>query len=193
MNILIFGHSFTHRLNTYLHNTSLGQGPSFFPIHKHNITCIGKGGAYLSGHKFNCLMHDVHLHLSTIKTHAIIISLGSNDIDSGASPIKVAQQLYALAKSLQATYKVKYVFIEQIINRHPATFPNFQPRATRANQLIKQLVQQGDNSSVRYWYHLNFSNPAHNLLCKDGVHLNPAGMVKYWRSLRGAILFAGRH
>lgn len=192
MNTLIFGHSFIHRLKSYLHNPPQGHNPSLFDAHT-NITCIGKGGSYLSGAKYNCLMHNVHLHVSTTNTHTVIISLGTNDLDSGVSPIQVAHSIYALAQSILATYNIRYVFVDQIINRDTVLFPGFQLRAKEANDALQQLIEKGNNPSIRFWHHLNFQNPKQNLLCEDGVHLNKVGIKKYWRSLRGAILFAGHH
>lgn len=193
MNTLILGHSFVNRLNAYLHNPSQAQQPPLFNTHNHNLTCIGKGGSYLSGAKYNCLMHNVHLHLSTSVTHTIIISLGTNDLDRGVSPAKVAQSLYALALSLQVTYNIRYVFVEQIINRDTVQYPAFQSRAETANTLLQELITKGNNPAIRFWRHFNFCNPKQRLLCEDGVHLNAVGMKKYWRSLRGAILFAEHH
>ena len=62
-----------------------------------------------------------------------------------------------------------------------------------ANASIQELIAQGANKSVRFWSHLNFSNPKKQLLSNDGVHLNQTGISRHWRSLRGAILYVECH
>ena len=175
MNTLIMGHSFIHRLNAYLHNPPQAHQPTL--NNSHNLTCIGKGGSYLSGAKYNCLMHDVHLHLSTSVTHTIIISLGTNDLDRGVSPAIVALSLYALALSLQVTYNIRYVFVEQIIKRDTVQFPAFQLRAKDAKTLLEVHINRRTNTSKRFWQHFNFCNPKQRLLCEVGVRLRQVGMI----------------
>lgn len=191
MNTLILGHSYIHRLNAYLHspcNSHLLSNTA-----NHNITCIGEGGAFFDGRKYNCLRHKGTLHLTSTNTQILIISLGTNDLDRGMDPEMVAWRLYLLASGLQIQYNIRYVFIEQILYRDLEKFPDFRWRADAANEKVKQLVTQLSNKRVKYWQHRNFSNPRNRLLCGDGVHLNKVGMAKYWRSLRGAILYAEHH
>jgi hypothetical protein len=136
-------------------------------------------------------MHDVHLFLSTSPCKVVYICLGTNDLDSGASPSQVAHKLWDPALSIQARYKIRYVFIDQIINRDPVKFPGFAAKALVTNAQLEQLTSQA-GSSVKFWKHRNFRNPATNLLCDDGVHLNTVGLKRYWRSLRGAIIGSGK-
>ena len=139
--------------------------------HNHNITCIAKGGCYLSGSKFNCLMHSVHRK----------------------PPKLVAQQLHTLALSLLATYNIRYVFLDQIINRDPAKFPHFAPSAQEANAHLQYLISHNNTTSIRFWLHRNLTNPQKKALAADGVHFNQVGIKKYWRSIRGAIILAGQN
>ena len=191
MNTLILGHSYIHRLNAYLHspkNTNLLSNTA-----NHNITCIGEGGAFFDGRKYNCLRHKGNLHLSSTNTQILIVALGTNDLDRGMAPDKVAWRLYLMAAGLQIEHHIRYVFIEQILYRDPVKFPDFNWRADAANEKVQHLVTNLSNTRVRYWEHRNFKNPRRPLICGDGVHLNQVGMAKYWRSLRGAILYAERH
>ena len=191
MNTLIFGHSFTHRLNAFL-QTPPGSRP--LPnTQQHNITCIGKGGSYLSGSKYDELLHQVHTHLSNNHIHVLIICLGTNDLDSGMTPENVAWRLYLLAAGLQITYHIRSVFVEQILYRDTVQFPGFRQRAAVANAKLEALITQGGNKCVKFWKHHNFNNPRRRILCRDGVHLNQVGMTKYWHSLRGAIFYGEPH
>ena len=146
MNTLILGHSFIHRLNAYLHSPNHSHLLS--NTANHNITCIGEGGAFFSGRKYNCLLHKVHLHLSTTNTQILIISLGTNDLDRGMAPDQVAWRLYLLAAGLQIHYHIRYVFIEQIIGRDTVQFPDFKWRADAANDKVKALIAQLSNKRV---------------------------------------------
>lgn len=189
MNVLICGHSFVHRLNAYL---ATNTAPALHSDQYH-ITCIGKGGAYLSGHKFTCLMQEIHMYLSTTPCQVIYLSLGCNDLDSGHSPSQVAHSLFSLAKHLLTTCQARFVFIDQILSRDPHIFPGFAEKVQATNQLLQQLINQHHIPGIRLWHHRNFVKPLASLLLHDGVHLNKTGMARYWRSIRGAILFAGRH
>jgi len=190
MNVLIFGHSFIHRLNTYLHQS---QSPPALNSEQYKITCIGKGGACLSGTKYNHLMHTVHQHLTTTNTHAIYIALGTNDLQQGTSPYHVAQALFTLACKLKAAYHPRYVYIDQILHRDHAKFPGFHRQADQTNSILQQLIGSKNPPGIKLWKHRNFTNPTTQLLSKDGTHFNQAGMVKYWRSVRGAVLYAGHY
>ena len=191
MNTLIIGHSFTTRLNAFLQTP---PGSRLLPnTQQHNITCIGKGGSYLSGSKYDQLLHQVHTHLSNNHTDILIICLGTNDLDSGKQPDKVAWRLYLLAAGLQITYHIRSVFIEQILYRDTVQFPRFRHRADLANSKLEALTTGLGNKCVAFWNHHNFKKPQRRLLLPDGVHLNQVGMVRYWRSLRGAIFRGETH
>jgi lysophospholipase L1-like esterase len=138
-------------------------------------------------------MHQANLYLATNSCQVIYIALGTNDLHSGISPSAVAKSLFALASELQATYNVRYVFLDQIINRDPLKFPGFLALAQQANLSLQQLIKQGNNPSVRLWKHRNLVNPQTKVLKDDGVHLNEVGLARQWTSIRGAILFAGRN
>jgi len=191
MNTLIIGHSFVLRLNAYLHSPP--HSHLLQNTQNHHITCIGKGGCYISGNKYNLLRHETNLHLSNTNTQTLIISLGTNDLDSGVPPYKVARCLYSMACGLQIRFHIRYVFIEQILDRDAVQYPGFHQLVQDANDKIQALVDQGANKSVRFWKHHNFAHPKRRLLLRDGVHFNQVGMARYWRSLRGAILYAERH
>ena len=192
MNVLICGHSFIHRLDSYLNSHIPGTHPPP-TFHSHQVTFIGKGGSYLSGTKFNCLMHNVYLYLATSRCHVVYLALGTNDLDRGVPPIQVAQRLISLAQNLQAAYNLRYVFLDQIINRDPLKYPGFSLRAKETNTLLQQLLSQAANPAIILWHHRNFTKPKVRLLQDDGVHPNKVGMNRYWRSLRGAVIYAERH
>jgi len=192
MFVTIVGHSFVTRLQQYLDNTNHVLPPTtFFPAA--HLSHIGVGGCYLQGSKFDSLYNRLTTHLNHNPCNVLFIELGTNDLDSGASPAYVATALYNLADHLQSTYNLRYVFIATIINRNSHQYPAFQQRARDANQAINSLVTHLANPHIKVWDHRNFNNPRTNILAPDGVHLNTVGLRRYWRSVRGAITYAAHH
>lgn len=183
MHVLVLGHSFVTRLDHYLRQKNITMPPN-------QITCLGQGGCYLSGLKFTCLMNEAHMFLAANQCQLLYIALGTNDLDAGLPPAKVAQQLWFLARRLQIMYNIRYVFIEQILNRSPLIYPGFKAKARQANAQVQAYINQGNSPHIKYWKHSKMDSPKKPILDGKGVHLNEAGMHKYWRSVRGAIAFA---
>lgn len=189
MSILILGHSFIRRFRDYLTSSpTLNLNLNISSVQQHAY--LFEGGCKLTGRSFQCLMHNVHLHLATTNIHAIYISLGTNDLDSGMPPLEVARHIWALARRLCSLYRPRYVFIEEIIHRNPDKFPGFANLADIANQEIKRLILSGNRITrpICFLKLFNFNNPKYPVLLEDGVHLNQRGVRKYYRSVRGAIL-----
>ena len=66
-------------------------------------------------------------------------------------------------------------------------FSDFNAKAGVLNRFLSVVLEPIPN--VFSWYHKAFTNLAQALLA-DGVHVNPAGQYRLYRSYRGAILKA---
>ena len=193
MDILIVGHSFIRRLEDYHWRlTTEAQAPTPFPLSGHNVHFLGIGGATLTGPKSRQLQQRLTPSLAG-KCDLVYIALGTNDLAQGSLPSQVAQHLVSLANYLMLGLEVKCVILEQIIPRCENKFPGFRLLAQQTNEAIQDLLATSEYQNIKIWKHTGFWNPQTPLLCKDGVHFNQVGMYKYWRSVRGAILWAGHN
>lgn len=184
MKVLVLGHSFVSRLEAYIKQRNISMPPN-------RITCMGQGGCYLEGSKYSCLLNDAHIYLATTGCQVLYLALGSNDLDSkSSSPADVARKLWYMARRLKAMYNIRWVFIEQILNRCPDKYPGFEDLAKEANSMVQKYITQGNDPQIMYWKHRKMDKPRKNILDHKGVHLNETGMRKYWRSVRGAIAYA---
>ena len=123
--------------------------------------------------------------------------MGTNDLDNPAvRPETLASQLFNYAEFLNFGYSVDHVVLSLVLPRKQGKFqahvPDFAEKVERFNTalraLCKECMQAG--GGVHFWSHkrLNTFLPS---LVFDGVHLNQAGMVRYFYSVRLAVkLFA---
>ena len=83
---------------------------------------------------------------------------------------------------------VRMVIIEQVLARRVLG----SPEVTKTlNDELERLATSGEYGYVKFWRHkAGLQDNVHRYLCRDGTHLNEHGMRKYWRSVRGALLWA---
>jgi hypothetical protein len=62
---------------------------------------------------------------------------------------------------------------------------------TQMNVAIKQLISSDSNNNIIFWRYRGFWADL-SFLSNDGIHLNHGGILKYFKSVRSAVLHA-RH
>lgn len=191
MQVALVGHSFIRRLRDFLLHR--GQSPSGLQLGPHyQVKFYGTGGAMLAGKKSQVFSQK--LQAATLSgPHVVYIAMGTNDLSVGKSPHTVANMLFSLAMHILDTSNTRLVIIEQILPRHPGLYPAFTTLMSQTNTIIQELITSANNPAIKFWKHRRFFHPQHPLLAQDGVHLNNTGMAKYWRSIRGAIIWANKH
>ena len=158
------------------------------PLPNFNVTMQGRGGAYvrdLAALYNNC---DVTPHLA-------VIDIGTNDLSmvhSVQQATNVAKSVFDFASSLVAR-GVKQVVILEVLprtryGRHGAP-RSFNSLVQAYNSQIRALVCQ-NNVPISYWFHAELSSQTESFIM-DGVHLTNAGISRYLRSLKRAILRYG--
>jgi lysophospholipase L1-like esterase len=185
---MCLGHSFIHRLATFCDKEgkpNLGLDPDLQLIQFH-----GLGGKYVS---------DLQSDLPVVDgghPQLVCIDIASNDLDaSGAQPHLLAMEVFRFAQQLVAHHKVKSVVIMEVLFRTEvgrfatSSQSRFMAAAHRYNNVIKSLVnkQARHNQSVYFWHHKGLVHDWQQYIC-DGVHLNKAGMHKYFTSFRRCII-----
>ena len=144
---------------------------------------------------------DVHSAIPEIikqKPHIVILQCGSNDLSSETAYV-VAVNLIDAAKKIRTLTEAE-VMVCQILQRHQGRYIStvegvnkFNEKVNVVNEFLK--VNCGP-ISLKYWKHRGMSNPNvanfGDILCQDGVHLSHRGQYKYYKSLRGAVLFGSK-
>ena len=128
-----------------------------------------------------------------------IINIGTNDLSrDNVLPATLAARIVEYAKFVAAVDSAAEVLICQILPRLLTVRPHGRRwKSTRAdfnnarfsvNHSIEALTK--DLPHIRYWRHMCMHANWEQYFDRFGVHLNAAGMCKYFRSMRGAALFA---
>lgn len=188
--VMIWGHSFVRRLQQFI-QLDPGRSNLSLTTDKHLVFIRYRGGGRTIHAKW-----DYHF-IRELQAEIVLIDIGTNDIDSQhVSPDVVAQQVFNIAKTLIYFYNVKRVILMEVLFRsesgdfRPLHNKNFVSDAHQYNNKIKILINsqpQRDSAPIVYLHHRGLVQDWCNYLI-DGVHLNPQGMLKYFNSIRRAIL-----
>jgi lysophospholipase L1-like esterase len=166
---------------------------------------IGKGGLTVSD-----LVHEAHRlpKIMRAATHApdvIFVQIGGNDFRRGTSPSDLALDILALASLLKGRFKASFVMFGQILPRFKTEGPlkwwsldakearEYNRWAQQVNVLVEDMLQ--DIPYTKLWHHsgkLGSKVHTRHLFVDDGVHLSEQGMFRFYRSVRGALIF-GAH
>ena len=188
-NILILGHSFTRRLQTWCmrnHHPNLNLLTDRFQIYWHGI-----GGATIMPHLRKSLWSEISL-VSDLDISAVFLDLGTNDLgSSNVTSEQLVERLINFSAELIAR-GCKVVLFSEILHRKNDT--HFNNKVDRANALLK--LRCSNNPHLIFWSHCrnNFNRRfTKDYISADGVHVdNDRGMPRYYTSVRGACIFAER-
>jgi len=183
--VLILGHSFVRRLRCDLNAGFDSRAVRDFHLKgSANVHLFGIGGRTIAKLK----RHDLHV-ISELSPDIVILEIGTNDLSS-LRPEVVGSAIDDLVRLLIETFHVPVIGVCHVIQRG-AFYPNpsvFNANASILNEYVKTVLDLLPN--VFTWSHGGFSNPSVQLLLPDGVHVNPVGQYKLYRSYRGAIIKA---
>ena len=186
--VLILGHSYVRRLEEFInHSNSSHINRNFtFEDSQFQIFFSGYGGAGIAR------IHEVWSeNLHKFRPHAVILQIGSNDIGRGFNLTKVpalCSRIISLAQRIQNSYSVEKVLISQLFFRNRARCPIFNECTQAVNyELQARLV---NSHTIAVWKHRNFWKPEvrARIENRDQIHFNDEGNLKYYNSLKGAIL-----
>lgn len=128
----------------------------------------------------------------------IIVHIGGNDLDHkgiGIDDLEVLVRKLVLFSNLcisKFSHKTVTCSILQLLPRLKVraeiSHEIYNANVIIANQLLKNELKKYSN--IRYWNISGVKNPEENIFV-DGVHLNKtAGLPKYYRNVRGAMIQA---
>ena len=194
--ITIVGTSFVRRLRDDI--THRGNDLEFehgFGLSQAHIS-YGCGGGWT--------LQSVRDHVPEIvssKPDYVILKAGSNDLASVSllNSIKVADDLLELSKFICSESGAKGIIVCQITKRKAGKYMRsradvdaFNRKVDLANNFLCQVIDS-DTPHVTFWRQFRGSSPyVEHLLLADGTHYNHAGQRKFYKSLRGAIIFAAK-
>jgi len=183
MTALIIGSSHVVRFRRYIatkgletYNANLGLNISYFGI---GGGCIGNA------------QHVRRLEREIRRVHPefLIVMIGGNDFDSDNNEIEcTVLRLTNLCGYFKRKYNIHRVFINQFLPRTATRHVpphQYNERVLSANRYLKETLKEEQH--ISYWKLKGFFNCMDEVFV-DGVHLNPAGMHKLYRHIRGALL-----
>lgn len=186
--ITVIGSSFVKRLQNDIKVKSQCFFKKNFGLGDCCISFVFRGG-----------LKTINLHLLFNEVKAtnpdfLIFHVGANDLsDSDTKGEMIADNLIALAAQLKSLCNAKSVVLCRGLNREKGRYlvtradvNNFNIKLQKFNQFL-QIVGP-TNKNFIFWKHPGFTAPSLTVLGADGVHLNPRGQYKFYKSLRGAIL-----
>ena len=178
--VLILGHSFVRRLQTFMSRSTIDQKLSLSDTA--DVRLYGVGGRTVS----KVLEFDLGV-VDSFKPDVVILQLGSNDLVDLA-PETVGSSLEELVHLLHTKFAVKLIGVCQTLKRVPPSLrvPDFNTRVVKLSTYLKVVLEPLD--FCFYWKHIGFWRSQSTLFLPDGVHLNELGSLRYYRSLRGAEL-----
>lgn len=185
---LVLGTSHINRLQNYLvrqHNANnLFNLNNYPPIYLHGIS----GG---------CVNNRVHVtrwerSIATFRPKVLVLHFGGNDLDSRRDVCDlISLKVVNLATTWRARYNVQSVVIVQLIPRLTPRHISSADYFTRTLEVNKMLKAECRHTDILYWKISGVKYPTQPIFC-DGVHFNDDGMLRYFRSLRGAIIYASK-
>lgn len=127
---------------------------------------------------------------------SVVLQVGSNDLtDENCTVDDFVQSVQRYIQYLKRTRNVSVVIMAVLPRKLPIryhmtlTIEQYNTKVVQANEAVKNMTSSMGN--VFFWNHDRRLNNR-NLLSRDGVHLNSNGVKRYWKSVRGAIMFTVR-
>ena len=185
-NILILGHSFVRRLQTFLTEHHDRRAAHNMNLPHENISFLGIGGRTVS----KILSFDLD-KIKAFQPKVIILELGTNDLCVvGQRPESVGSDIEHLVQVLHDHCGAEFIMVCLVIywSAIPPHVPDFSHKVDLLNNYLKVVLEPLPYAEA--WSHRGLQSPSIAVLCRDGVHLNAAGNYALYRSYRGAILFA---
>ena len=186
--VLVLGDSHIHWLQRFI-----ADDLALCPHDLHLTNCeVGYKG--IRGGTVASLRSSFDFSKGATKPDAVILHIGGNDIDNASSipPQFVGMQLYIFAKELVAA-GVANVIVCQVIRRRSWRNFDFQEGARHVTCINEFLAAACSGlEHIAFWKHRGMWQEGAPIFCADGVHFNPLGSFKLYKSVRGAVMQACR-
>ena len=186
--VLVLGHSYISRLNHFISRDPTRDN---LALEKSSVLSFmfDVGNDNQPGNVFSASSQlDLVWELSP---DAVVLDLGSNDLcNSGSTPEATTTAIVDLALRISRVPGVRHVLACEIIPRLfvPKWKPNYNAHVHETNRLLAKCLESLPN--VHFWRHRSFSTIPRKFFSQDGKHLNETGMLRYYRTIRGAVMKA---
>ena len=187
--IVIIGSSHVKKLGQYVSANSERKN---FGVQEASTICFGISGGRLD--------NSVHIDKLQAKIRCnrpkyITVQLCGNDLDEkGMNEQEVETIVLRYVNLLQmfgVRYNAKIVACQLMFRERTRNVPVDQYNKLYANRLLKAEFAGALN--VKYWNLAGLKQSEENIY-SDGVYLNwEVGLPKYYKNIRGAIIYALRH
>ncbi len=202
--VMFVGHSFVKRFRDWLLSAKNPFGA--------NLVIAWLSTNFLVGLTIPQLYREVQGSCNQIgMSSQIIIDVGGNDLTDDACDEHVAcEMLLAFVRYLRSTNSNCVITVLQLLHRRhiykrriceqrrvrfgsccsQQVIECYNKKVDKVNRLLKECLPR--QAKVLYWCHRSLwaANKFQAVYDTDGIHLSPAGALKYARSVRGAILQA---
>ena len=178
--VLILGHSFVKHLRNHLLASdflNFGLLPS-----GHRVTLRG----------FSGLTYPVlHTKLKSVCApgyQVVLLEFGTNDLAAGCAVELLVDMVWSVVETLRSCYGVRQVALMKMFPHTAGQYPcvpGFNSAARSYNDKLREHAVGVDD--VHVWHHQGMVDNWRQYL-RDGCHYNAAGMKKYVKSMRRAIL-----
>ena len=188
--VLIIGHSFVRRLQEALHSPNNPDLAPDMKLSQCDVFLFGIGGLKISSAP--AFLGRVKTVLEDKRPDICILQIGENDLCSHTvRPLSLASTIDDVACSLLSDFQVSVVYVSQLFTRpspRSITLDEYLTRRDDTNHYLEVML--ASHSRVFYWTHKRMFHSPLLIFARDGVHLNPVGTRKFFKSLRQAIIFA---
>ena len=184
---LIIGHSFVRRLKDDLlrnfdSRASLDLGlDQSMEVLLHGVGVL----------RVTQLRRIISQKVRELSPDAVLLEIGTNDLGS-ISPEIVGSDIHDIVEYLHFSLGIQMMGVCLVIPRRvrESGLPDagFNLLALKLNQYLFVLLD--DTPFAFVWHHEELESLDRAILMPDGVHLNPHGQYKLYRSYRGALLKA---
>ena len=184
---LIIGHSFVCRLKDDLLRNFDSRASLDFGLDR-SMEVLLHG---VAGLRVTQLRRIISQKVRDLSPDAVLLEIGTNDLGS-ISPEIVGSDIHDIVEYLHFFFGIKMVAVCLVIPRRVrhSDLPDagFNLLALKLNQYLSVLLD--DTPFAFVWHHEELELLDRAILMPDGVHLNPHGQYKLYRSYRGALLKA---
>ena len=187
MCVLIVGSSHVRRFETYMRvdrdsDFTIANCPA---VHYHGIS----GGRVCRPDHLQILKSKIR----QLRPQHLIVHIGGNDLDTpvtrSSDDIHIfVLRLITFLSLCQRSYHIKDVTVLQLCSRNSTRhvpIDKYNTYVQLANRSLKEHLSTISN--ITYWKLGGMKNGT--FLGNDGVHFSQSGFKKYFRAIRGAILY----
>lgn len=186
-NVLLLGDSFINRLKEWAFingKLNLNLDSSRVAVHWEAL-----GGMHANRDATKSVWHYT-ASLAKTNPKVVLLSIGSNDLGvHSVSPETVKNRIIEFVAFCVQQGADKVIVLELLPRNRQ--YASFNHKISAVNNLLKE--EASVRNAVYLWEHSRqkFNERfLDDFVDSDGVHMNPRGLVKFYMSVRGAVLWA---